>query len=163
MKNDFIDFDVNGIEKLEKEFKNLDQKVGTKLIKKANRAGAKILLKEMKARVPVGTGTLKKSLGILVGKMKGKGSRLKVGARRGKNQKHDGFHAHFIEFGTVAHFIKKKGEGVLSIFGKVFGKEIEHPGSKAKPFMRPAADAKASEVVQAIGKELGKLIEDQYK
>ena len=163
MSNDFINFDVSGIEKLDAELKKLDKKVSAKLVKKATRAGAKILLKEMKSRVAVGTGKLRKSLGILVGKMRGKGARLKVGARRGKNQRYDGFHAHFIEFGTAAHFIKKKGKGVLSVFGKVFGKEIEHPGQTAKPFMRPAADAKQTEIINAIGSELGKLIEDQFK
>ena len=42
------------------------------------------------------------------------------------------------EFGSRAHTIRIKDKKVLAGDGAVYGKEVQHPGTPAQPFMRPA-------------------------
>ena len=47
----------------------------------------------------------------------------------------------YIEFGTPPHTISVKNKRVLTDGkGKFFGKTVNHPGTQAKPFLRPALD-----------------------
>ena len=57
-------FKVSGMEPIMKKLAGLKKSVGNKIVRNANRSGAKIFLNEMKRTVPVGSGTLKKSLKI---------------------------------------------------------------------------------------------------
>lgn len=50
-------------------------------------------------------------------------------------------HASFVENGTRAHTIKAKSAKALAFNSgnkMVFAKSVKHPGTKAKPFMKPA-------------------------
>lgn len=53
------------------------------------------------------------------------------------------FYARFAEFGTAPHEI---GDGI-------------HPGTTARPFLRPALDMLSESIVQGIGEELGRRLE----
>ena len=61
------------------------------------------------------------------------------------------FIAHLVEFGTGAHTIIARIRRALS-FGGVAVRKIEHPGSRAKPFMRPALDTQATSAMIAVGR-----------
>ncbi len=98
----------------------LPARIERKVLIKGLRAGAKVILKEARRLVPVRTGTLKRSLGIVVIRGRGK-AELAVAARSGKQRKYDGWYAHLVEFGPVK--------------------------SRAHPFLRPAMDAKEQEAV----------------
>jgi HK97 gp10 family phage protein len=56
--------------------------------------------------------------------------------------------AHWQEFGTNPHLIKAPPGSALNING-VFVKEVRHPGTAPKPFMRPALDSKVGAAVAA--------------
>lgn len=44
----------------------------------------------------------------------------------------------FVEFGTAPHLIESKGEYPLrNAKGQVFGRRVNHPGTRAQPFIRP--------------------------
>lgn len=46
-----------------------------------------------------------------------------------------------VEVGTAAHTIRSKGPYPLrDKHGKVFGKEVQHPGTDPQPYLRPAMD-----------------------
>ena len=61
----------------------------------------------------------------------------------------------YIEFGTAPHVISIKNKKVLADGkGKFFGKKVNHPGTQAKPFLRPALD----ENIKAIESEIAKVI-----
>lgn len=50
-------------------------------------------------------------------------------------------HAPYVEYSTRAHTIRPKNKKVLAFNGgnkMVFVKKVNHPGTKAKPFMEPA-------------------------
>jgi hypothetical protein len=46
-----------------------------------------------------------------------------------------------VEVGTAAHTIRSKGPYPLrDKHGKVFGKEVQHPGTNPQPYLRPSMD-----------------------
>lgn len=53
-----------------------------------------------------------------------------------------------VELGSRAHTITSKGDYPLRNpkTGQVFGKSVEHPGTKAQPFLRPSLDVLRREV-----------------
>ena len=72
--------------------------------------------------------------------------------------KRGGNHRHLIEFGTAAHRIYPKGNGVLrAAFG--YAKLVQHSGARAKPFVTPAAASALEAGQQAADDVLGKYIE----
>lgn len=50
-------------------------------------------------------------------------------------------YALFVEVGTAPHVITSHGDYPLrSRSGQVFGRRVNHPGTEAQPFLRPALD-----------------------
>ncbi|WP_086282103.1 HK97-gp10 family putative phage morphogenesis protein [Campylobacter devanensis] len=49
-------------------------------------------------------------------------------------------YAKFVHFGTKPHIIKAKNKKVLAAKGKIFGKKVNHPGTKANPYLENAAN-----------------------
>ena len=49
-------------------------------------------------------------------------------------------YAKFVHFGTKPHIIKAKNKKVLAAKGKIFGKKVNHPGTKASPYLENAAN-----------------------
>lgn len=64
----------------------------------------------------------------------------------------------FFEFGAQPHEITPRAKKALAFEGVVF-KRVRHPGMPARPFMRPVADGKQDEVVEAFGRHLAAIIE----
>lgn len=92
---------------------------------------ANYLKAEMESLVPVRTGRLKQSIQIRV-----QGMAITIGP--------DTPYAGYVEFGTKPHEIRAKNAKALSFFvggRRVTVKSVHHPGTKAKPFVRPAFDA----------------------
>ena len=77
----------------------------------------------------------------------------KPGEIPNRKVKATGKHAHiapWLEYGTAAHKITAKGKGMF--FGGLFVKGVQHPGSRPKPFMRPALDGRAQDAVSAAAR-----------
>lgn len=50
-------------------------------------------------------------------------------------------YAKFVHFGTKPHMIKvKKARALANKNGKIFGKKVNHPGTKANPYLENAAN-----------------------
>jgi len=162
------DINITGGDELFAALQELPLKLEINVMRGAVRAGAKILLEDAKARVPVKTGTLKDTIRISTGAKNGKiyafvkaGSRVNNGGQKGKTGADRGaFYAHMIEYGTAPHTILPKNGGSL-LFGGKFVKVIHHPGSAPHPFMRPSfygkADAATQRISEYIGARLDKL------
>lgn len=148
--NDLVKF--KGGRELSAFLDSLPDKLAKGALRSAMRAGAKVILDEARAQVPVDQGALRDS--------------LKVSTRAGKNGvvtatvKTRMFYARFVEFGTAAHEIAPKKAKSLFLAG-LFRELVDHPGARAKPFMRPALDGKASEAVRAAGEQLKKRLNKQ--
>ena len=73
----------------------------------------------------------------------------------GPDKKQDRF-ARYREFGTKPHAIpkaRKRGRKVLRFPDGGFAVRVNHPGSKARPFIRPALDASGDEAAAAMGRK----------
>jgi HK97 gp10 family phage protein len=115
------------------------------------------ILAEMEARVPVKTGNLRTSLGIKV-----ESDRVIIGPNE-RQAPYGGY----VEFGTKAHEIKPKsptGVLVFKINGqKVFAKKVNHPGTKAQPYVRPAFEAWVDSLGTMAAEANIKVIKDNAK
>lgn len=126
---------ITGLDQINKKLKELDSKVGKKIVRKALRIALKPMQQKVKANVPVDTGQTKRAIKILAGKTK-KG-RISIRVVLGKGYyKGDSFYGAFQEFG---HFqgSRKLGASRKEIPGKhfmrdAFEAEKEHTKSEAE-------------------------------
>lgn len=140
--------------------KEVDRK---KLLSKAIRASAKPIIKSARSKIrsfdfekggkkytkPVNSVVLKKSMGIVIRK----GRRFNdwygvVGPKVGGAN--DGYFAHWIEFGTLAHRSEPLEKGRSTKAKKLVAKGL---GFKKNPFLRPALfqqDLKAKKIMLTI-------------
>jgi len=119
-----IEAKISGIDELNRMLNEIGSpKIEKKLVSQSLRKAAKVVLKEAKNNVPVNTGTLKKSLGIVAERQRGREKKvLKVGARA--DQRWRGYHGHLVEYGVPAR------------------------GIPAQPFLRPAVQTKFEEFLK---------------
>ncbi len=60
------------------------------------------------------------------------------------------FIGYFLEVGTSGHAIVAKRAKVLTDGGEVFGRKVRHPGTRARPFLRPAVFENGDQIVKLI-------------
>ena len=153
---------VGGAE-LDRLLQTLAPKIEKNIMRSALVAGARVIMREAKALAPVGRpsnvaerdyggypGALRDSVRVTSGFNK-RGfayASVKAGGRTKKGA--DVFYAHIVEFGARRHQIRARAKKVLEIGGKFAGGQVEHPGVRPRPFMRPAADLKAREAVEVV-------------
>lgn len=143
---------IGGGEALDDLLKTLAPKLQKNITRTALRAGAAVLLAEAKRNVPVASGTLARTLRIST---KNKGGEVSASVKAGgKHKGADAFYAHMVEFGTRPHKILPKVQGGAMQFGTVKTRMVEHPGTTARPFMRPAVDAKFTEAITAVREKI---------
>lgn len=143
---------LKGGKELQEFLNQLPVKLENNVMKSALRAGARVIADEAKVLVPVGdSGKLRESIRVSVRSRKG---RVSASAKAGNKE---AFYYNWIEYGTAAHEIRPKN-GKSLFFSGLFSELIDHPGARAKAFMRPAFDNKASEAIQAVGRMIGKRL-----
>jgi HK97 gp10 family phage protein len=152
------DFNIVGGEQLQKFLNTFPVKLERRIVKRSLRPGASLISKEAKSRVQRKTGTLRKAIAVRSVKNR---LAVEVYVRRGKGQKNDGWYAHILEGGAKPHVIRpwKDRKKVLSGGGVIYGKRIKHPGTVAKPFMKPALESKAQQAVHVVAERMTRLIE----
>lgn len=141
------DVNLKGLTELQTFLDQLPAKMEANIMRSALRAGANVVKQEAINNVPVKTGTLKDGL-----KVSTRSRRGLVTASVKATGKH-AYLARWIEYGTAAHFIAPKNAKSL-FFAGLFSDGVNHPGSRAKPFMRPALDTKALQALQAVGEQI---------
>jgi HK97 gp10 family phage protein len=109
--------------------------------------GTSVMEADAKARCPVGDPPkhLRDAIRSEVNEEK-KIGRVIVGSKRGK---YSGAHAYMVEFGTAPHEItvgKEKRTLAIPARQVILGRKVQHPGTSAQPFMRPAFDENAGKV-----------------
>lgn len=153
-------FNIKGLKELQAELDKLPAKIEANVMRSALRAGAKVIEAEVKQNIPVSppndenarlygsyTGALRDSV------------RVSTRSRRGvvsasvKAGNAAAWYWRFVEFGTAAHWIKPKSRSSLFLAG-VAREVVLHPGARAKPFMRPALDAKMVSAVEAVREQV---------
>jgi hypothetical protein len=109
--------------------KRLDE-LGSKVIDEVIATGFEIRNEAVK-RTPVNTGALRSGWQVDSGRT-ANGGWVEV--------RNDVPYAAAVEYGTKPHTIRAKNKKVLANQkeGAVFGTEVNHPGTKARPMLRPA-------------------------
>lgn len=143
---------IGGGQALDDLLKTLPAKLQKNITRTALRAGAAVLLAEAKRNVPTDSGALARTLRISTRNKAGLVSAsVKAG---GKHKGADVFYAHMVEYGTKPHKILPKKQGGVMQFGGIKTRMVNHPGTTARPFMRPAVDAKFIESVNAVREKI---------
>ncbi len=144
---------ITGGRELQDMLNTLAPKLEKNILRGALRSGAKIVLEEAKNNVPIKSGELRSSLRISTNSKKG---RVTASVKSGNKKV---WYSRLVEFGTAAHTISGKN-GSLNFSG-IFAKSVDHPGARAKPFLRPAIDAKANDAIKEVGAYIGKRLTKQ--
>ncbi len=132
---------MHGMRELNRAFKRLPDELKKSGEKAVLRAGAKPINVAAKAKAPVGTGLLKKSIGTNVKKVDGEVT-ARVGPRSGWKQE-----------------VTRNGQRVVSDPNK-YSHLLEFGTSSiaARPFIRPAIDSTRGQVVGAMAVGLDKYV-----
>ena len=143
-----------GLAELKSALAQLPVKVENNILRGSLRAGMKVVALEAKGQVNEVSGALADSVrfgckvdlqgGKLVGFVRAGGRGKKGSAKGGKNP---AFYAHMVERGTAAHIIKVRPPGKALAVGVA---QVEHPGARKKPFLRPAMDTQGHAAVEAL-------------
>lgn len=81
--------------------------------------------------------------------------RIEVGIGPSKAQ----WYARFTEFGTAPHVTKHRKAKALQVELGTFRAAITHPGTRARPFLRPAFDEQQGAASDAMGAEVSKVLD----
>lgn len=138
---------IVGGRQLDETLATLPGKLQKNIQRTALRAGAAVYLREVQARIPVDSGQLRASARVT---SRAQGPTVSASVKVGNFV---AWYAHMVEFGTRPHMIRAKPGSALR-FGGVTRQQVNHPGTRARPFMRPAADAGFSAAIQAYTKKL---------
>jgi HK97 gp10 family phage protein len=125
----------------------LPVKVERNIMRAAMRAGANEFKKGAQDAAPVDDGDLRASIRVTTRSKKGTVyASVKAGGKKAP-------HWHWVEFGTAAHKIKAKPQHALAFNGTTL-REVDHPGARAQPFMRPTFDARAAAAIAATAAKI---------
>jgi len=156
MAKDSLSVKLTGATELQRAMDLLPNKLRNRVVPAALRAAGAPIRTKARALVPRDEGDLRKSIGTKLARKRRQTTRLLlVGARDrltiGKDgkRKNPAKYAHLVEFGTLPHKITAKG-GWLALGGafQTIIKEVDHPGAKKKPFMRPAYNSGKAEAIK---------------
>lgn len=175
---------VKGLADLNKLLQQLPAKMEANVLRGALRAGAKVLEAQVRANVPVDTGRLRDSIRVSVRSRRGRvtasvfaGGATKKKVTGGKVSYSNAYYAQWVEFGTAAHKIaakyakalvlrpnKQASLGVAKRWmrGGLLVEGIDHPGSRARPFMRPALDKQGQFAVVAVGQYIRRRLATKH-
>lgn len=138
-----FDMKLEGAAELDRKLRELEPKIAKNHLSKSLRAGAKLVLQATKARVPVLTGALKRSLAVRAGKRK-----------RGRHEKS----VHVItDTKKVPELVKIGKDGKRYFYPAAIEYGERHKG--ARPFMRPAFESSKMSTLNAIMTTLRNAVE----
>ena len=142
------EFQIRGAAELQRTLQELPVRLERTVLRGALRAAAVEIQNEARAQAPVDTGNLRDSIRVSTGGKRN--GYVFAHVKVGGTKKGDAFYAHMVEFGTKPHEIRPKNAPSLFIAG-IMRAVVRHPGAQAKPFMRPAFDAKADSALERFG------------
>ncbi len=151
-----IEFKFSGLDQALERLRTLPMKVEKKIMRRVLRKAAKPMQKMAKDKIPKDTGDLARSIKVRAKKRSRNEFGVRVGTATGKGETMSG---RDLEFG---HRIGKRTTITL---GK--GKNKKTIGTdtresvQPRPFMRPTFDSLKAATMEAIGVELGRLVEEE--
>ena len=148
-----LKMDVQGAKEIEAMLDKLGIKAARSM-KTALRKAARPIIKEARANAPKRSGELRRSLMSEVKSYRGAGgSYAKVGPRSSSPAAH---YAHLVEMGTAPHSLAPEKRAASDV--KSRNENVIHPGSTAKPFLRPAFDTNIDQAQLIIRDTLSDMV-----
>lgn len=173
---------IMGARELEKVLKQLPDRLARNVTFNGLRAGGRVIASAAKANLrsngSVDTGALAEAIKVETRKRSRKGSAVvAVGienkasqrSRKGADKSmkvNPSKYAHLVEFGTEPHVIQPKKRKRLAFQGNdglVVTSAIQHPGTVAKPFMRPAVDQYGKTAASKITETMARGVEREAR
>lgn len=154
---------VIGVDEFERRITRQAAKLDDKTVDEALFKGGMVVLEDAQARIDDVTGNTRES-GYVATPSK---DNYSGGKRRNKKKpapkrtaivRFSAKNAHLLEYGTAAHSYRNRRRKALKTTQTDFAKSVDHPGARAKPFLRPAYDAKKDDVVRVVANELEKAV-----
>lgn len=161
---------IEGLAELDKLLKQFAPRVEANILRGSLNAANKVILERAKELAPVDDGDLKASIRV-TSKIKRKTGWVESNIVAGNKQ---AFYARFIEYGTAQFYsgtgqsnrrpyvIRPRTKKSL-FFGGVAREEVNHPGIKPQPFMRPAFDSKQDEALAQFARYMKGRIDKEFK
>ncbi len=153
-----------GKNQIARKLKGLSGKVAGSIARRSGSAGARVIRNEARRLAPQESGNLRKAINVRVRRFQNKsGFHFYVAVDNGPSAKHDGWYAHFLEYGTQPHEIKPNKASALNLGSSsaVLYNVVNHPGIAAQPFMRPAFDTKKDDSVKVVSQKLWQNIKKE--
>ena len=141
---------VEGADELKAKLEALGTKARGAILERAGEAGAEVIRAAAEANAP----------GPHIELALSRSAEYAVEFEIGPDMAH--WYYQFFETGAGRHTIEgntKMAVAFLGADGEVVREVVDHPGMKAKPFLRPAIDAKGDEATQVVGRILRREIE----
>lgn len=174
---------VKGLKEVLDMLSQLGPKIERQALTSGMRAGGNVVRDEARMRAPKRTGRMAKAI-VTGSPRKNQDGTFSVRVYVDE-RKPNGFLGWFHEYGVAPHlvtvqdeekptrtlrsgrveqwsmkFINRAVKGGSLVIGQNFvGPVVQHPGHRAHPFMRPALDAKQTEVVNAIRAKIIDVVE----
>lgn len=139
---------VHGVEQVIRDMEQFPVKVQTRVVKGALRAGAHVIRAAARHRAPRRSGLLASTVRVMT-RTRGRAvtATVKVGTRRRGGG--GAYYAHMVMGGTRPHIIKARPGGLLG-FGGFIVRKVQHPGTKAQPFLDEAVAATREQAFFAL-------------
>lgn len=147
---------LKGWDELDAALRKLPNKVAGKALTNAANEGGRVLRDDMRSRVPVKSGNLRRRIRV-VRRQTGveKGVKVSIGVKGAF-----AWLANILEFGAAPHTIEptERKKALLLSVGVVVDK-VEHPGIPPHPFILPAFDTKKDEALRVVRRRLAQEID----
>lgn len=147
---------LEGTAELLTQFRELREAAQKRALRAAAKDGAEVIRAEAARLAPRARGKLAQHIETRVHAMAGP-NEIDIDIGPAKNV----WYGMIVELGAKPHRMRprrSRGKKVLASMEQVFGAEIEHPGFRARPFLRPAFDTQKEAAVEAFGQSLQKRV-----
>lgn len=163
---------VKGLDELQRRLDTLPATMERKIMRGALSAGARVIRNKARTYIRDRSGKLARSLRVSSVARGGKVTARVVAG--GRTRLGEVLYAMWVEYGTQPHYISVResdkpvnprlsarsgnivrasmrtiNRGALR-FGNTFADAVHHPGSRPRPFMRPALDSSHGEAIKAV-------------
>lgn len=137
-------WDLEGVGDLDRNLEVLERDLRKRIVIDGLFKGSDVTLARVRRLVPKGEGALARS----IVRKKGKASvRIQAGSK-------EAFYVGWVEYGTDPHEIRPRGRRRALRIGSGLYARADHPGARAKPFLRPAMDETRDEVVRIAARSI---------
>tara|TARA_R110002072_G_scaffold38314_4_gene110911 strand:+ start:16300 stop:16866 length:567 start_codon:yes stop_codon:yes gene_type:complete len=167
---------LKGLKELDAYLSALPKNMQTGAYRAGLTAAARVVRDEARQRAPKASGKMAKAIKTGSARRNADGT-FSVTVRLDDRGNNHAFLGLFFEFGVAPHYIASTGPGqgrvavrkavnsgtkiggVMKIGDRFVSGVIHHPGHAAKPFLRPALDAKEDEAIRAFADKIRAYIE----